>query len=170
MSYQYDLDGNKSNILLACAKVFILPLITCVCSLYTKICITDDIDTVLTVVSVFTALIFGTIFIAPDRLMQRIDILKDNKGDEVTDNYIIRFTSFAKRFVRRISLIILVGLLLILLLLTQKIVKLNVLLAILNIMNIFLLMLLVVITLSVLADIYKLLMDDMEISNDIYNK
>lgn len=169
MSYKFDLDGHSKSPFLVFFNLFLVPLAFVIFAFIFNVSLKDGIDTILAAVSIFTAFTFGTLFIAPDRFSQRVELLRKHQGEDFADNYIIRFENFSKRYVKRICLSSFLGLLLIILLPSQKIfANQDRLYIILNYSNIFLLALLIMISISILKDIYSLLIDDIKTSNKVY--
>jgi len=66
----------------------------------------------ITVISIFTALVFGILFIGPEKFATRVEIYEGDDNDEVI-NYLTRYKNFTKQFVAQVSFIILISILLI---------------------------------------------------------
>lgn len=163
-SLLYDIDGNKkpSKLQLYFGFVFI-PILICVFTYWKEISLDDIIDTLLTVLSIFTALIFGVLFTVPDKLSQRIERFK-NKTDNSTKNYLIRFSNFTRYFVQQITFIIVISLALIVFLVFQKVVVDKTIKFILTAICLVLFYDLIMYILVTLSNIYTLLMDDIDMS------
>lgn len=116
----------------------------------------EIIDTLLTCLSIFTALIFIALFVVPNKLSSRINMLKE-KDDDATHGYLIRFYNFTKSFVQQMSFVIVQSLTLIILLVTQKLYPCNVLTFINS--GLFIVLILYVFVLTILSNMYILLMD-----------
>ena len=115
----------------------------------------EIIDTLLTCLSIFTALIFIALFVVPNKLSSRINMLKE-KDDDATHGYLIRFYNFTKSFVQQMSFVIVQSLTLIILLVTQKLYPCSV----LTFINSGLFVVLILYVLAILSNMYILLMDD----------
>lgn len=151
----YNIEGNKNPK----NKIYILFIgIPLVIAIYFR---NEDmssiIDDLLSCLSIFTALIFSVLFIVPDKLSQRIKDFQEKRNDS-THNYLIRYLNFSKIFIKQLSFIIVLCIVLIVLLIIQKIhsstpiVFTNTLLFTILIMYLF----------SILSNIYILLMDDID--------
>lgn len=168
-SLLYDIDGRERSKYQMYLWFVFIPIIICVIVFLKKICLGDLIDTLLTVLSIFTALIFGVLFTAPDRLSQRIEIFK-NKTDNSTKNYLIRFSNFTRSFVQQIAFIIVICIALIILLILLKVVTDNVIKLVLTTIISVLFYDLVIYILLTLSNIYILLMDDIDMSEKKLHK
>lgn len=162
-SLLYDIDGNKNSKLQIYLGFIIVPIAICIISIWKEINLGYIIDTLLTVLSIFTALIFGVLFTVPDKLSQRIDKFK-NKADNSTRNYLIRFTNFTRSFVQQIAFIIVVSIALIILLVLTKIATNNIINIALTTIDLVLFYYLLIYILATLSNIYTLLMDDIDMS------
>lgn len=158
ISLFYDIDGNKRSKFNVIFYFLIIPILV---ALYVKDKdLKDSIDVLLTCLSIFTALIFSVLFIVPDKLSQRIKDMRD-RTDDGTHNYLIRFLNFSKIFVKQIAFIIILCLILIVLLIIQKINSNSTIIFI----NSMLFCILIMYLLSVLSNIFILLMDDIDRSS-----
>lgn len=155
-SLLYDIDGHRKSIIKIILFFVIVPLFV---SLYIVkfIDLSTIFDALLTCLSIFTALIFSVLFTVPDKLNQRIKDLQDKK-DNATRGYLIRFYNFSKSFVQQISFVVILCFVLIILLIIQKIHC----YIIITFIGIFLFSVLFMYLLSILSNIYILLMDDIE--------
>lgn len=155
MSLFYDIDGNKRGKIKIFILFIIIPFILSLFSL--KLDQVDKIiDTLLTSLSIFITFIFTALFIVPDKLSSRIDMLK-GKDDDATRNYLIRFYNFTKSFVQQMSFIIIQSLALIISLVVQKLYPCKM----LTFINSVLLIVLILYLLTILSNMYILLMDDL---------
>lgn len=169
-SLTYDLDGHKKNIFPIIIWFVILPFIVCgyTYSLHWKFP-NDSINLIVSILSIFTALIFGVIFIAPDKFAQRIELYKD-KNDDTINNYLIRFENFANSFVEHIVLIIICSVILILSLLSITLfekIEIKLVFSSVSVVLSFEFLLLIFVLLS---NIYILLKDDIRIAKQMRNK
>lgn len=162
-SLLYDIDGNRRSKFQVYFGFIFVPIAICLITVWKEINLGDIVDTLLTVLSIFTALIFGVLFTVPDKLSQRIERFK-NKTDNSTKNYLIRFSNFTRSFVQQITFIIVISIGLIVLLVFQKVVASNVIKLILTAISLVLFYDLVMYILVTLSNIYILLMDDIDIS------
>lgn len=154
MSLFYDIDGNKKSKTEISFFFVIIPIVFSFMSLKLDKA-NEIIDTLLACLSIFTALIFTVLFIVPEKLSNRVNILKE-KDDDATRGYLIRFYNFTKSFVQQMSFVIVQNLTLIILLVTQKLYPCNVLIFI----NSGLFIVLIFYVLTILSNMYILLMDD----------
>lgn len=162
-SLLYDIDGNiRSKYQMSLGFVFV-PIIICIITVWKEISLKDIIDTLLTVLSIFTALIFGVLFTVPDKLSQRIERYK-NKSDNSTKNYLIRFCNFTRSFVQQITFIIVISIVLIILLVFLKVVTDNIAKLTLTTVSLILFYDLIMYIFVTLSNIYILLMDDINMS------
>lgn len=152
----YDIDGNKRPKAKIILFFVIIPIAFSLISLKVDK-LYEIVDTLLTCLSIFTALIFTVLFIVPDKLTDRIKILKE-KDDDATHDYLIRFYNFTKSFVKQISFVIVLSLALIILLIMQKLYTCD----ILTFINSSLFVTLIFYVLIILSNMYILLMDDIE--------
>ncbi|GAB6123700.1 hypothetical protein [Dysgonomonas termitidis] len=162
-SLLYDIDGNKRSKFQVYLGFIFVPIVICIITVWKEISLKDIIDTLLTVLSIFTALIFGVLFTVPDKLSQRIERFK-NKTDNSTKNYLIRFSNFTRSFVQQITFIIIICIALIILLVLQKVVNDNIIKLTLTTISLVLFYDLVMFILVTLSNIYILLMDDIDMS------
>ena len=154
MALFYDIDGNKRPKTKIIILFVIIPIVLSLLSLELDKA-NEIIDTLLTCLSIFTALIFTALFIVPDKLSGRIDMLKE-KDDDATHGYLVRFYNFTKSFVQQMSFIIVQSLILIILLIAQKLYPCD----ILTFVNSALFVVLILYILTILSNMYILLMDD----------
>ena len=154
MSLFYDIDGNKRPKTKIIIFFVIIPIIFSLISLKLDKA-NEIIDTLLACLSIFTALIFTVLFVVPDKLSSRISMLKE-KDDDATHGYLIRFYNFTKSFVQQMSFVIVLSLILIILLVTQKLYSCSV----LTFINSSLFIVLILYVLTILSNMYILLMDD----------
>lgn len=159
----YDIDGNKKSKFPIYLEFIFVPILICIITIWKEINLVYIIDTLLTVLSIFTALIFGVLFTVPDKLSQRIEKFK-NKTDSSTKNYLIRFTNFTRSFIQQIAFIIIVSIVLIILLVFLKVVTNDVMKLVLTTISSILFYNLLMYILSTLSNIYILLMDDIDMS------
>lgn len=163
-SLLYNIDGHKRNRLGIMVYFVIIPLSIASYVIIKDIDTNSIIDTLLTCLSIFTALIFSVIFTVPDKLSKRISDLQNRKNED-TYNYLIRFYNFSKLFVQQIAFVIVLCLLLISLLLVQKISNIE----FVKFINSILFIVLIMYILQILSNIYILLNDDIDNSgNNIY--
>ena len=162
-SLLYDIDGKKRSKFQVYLGFTFVPIIICVIIIWKEISFRDIIDTLLTVLSIFTALIFSVLFSVPDKLSQRIERLK-NKTDNSTKNYLIRFINFTRSFVQQISFIIVICIVLIILLVFLKAITNNIIILILTTISLVLFITSFFGILIILSNIYTLLMDDIDIN------
>jgi len=162
-SLLYDIDGNKRSKFQVYLGFIFVPIVICIITIWKEISLGDIIDTLLTVLSIFTALIFGVLFTVPDKLSQRIERFK-NKTDNSTKNYLIRFSNFTRSFVQQITFIIVISIALIILLVFLKVVTDNIIKLTLTTISLILFYDLVMYILVTLSNIYTLLMDDIDMS------
>jgi hypothetical protein len=148
----------------------IVPLLLCFVIAVFHIKLHQSIDTLLTVLSIFTALIFGVLFTVPDKLNLRIDKYK-GRNDVGVKNYLIRFANFTQSFVQQVSFIILLSLKIIVLLIILKVSynipvtkDINIVHLIISDICSVLFYYLFFYILILLSNIYILLMDDIKIS------
>lgn len=165
LSLKTDIDGN--NLPSTQTKIHFIFIPFCIIGIayWLEINLSNSIDTILTTLSIFTALIFGVLFIVPERFSKRIDTLSQKKGD-INQNYLIRFHNFTKKFVQQTSFIIVLSILNIVLLLIQKIISNENGILILSAINCSLFYILLIFILIILVNIYILLMDDVNINKD----
>ena len=156
-SLLYNIDGHKRNRLGIMIYFVIIPLFIASYIIVKDIDTNSIIDTLLTCLSIFTALIFSVIFTVPDKLSKRISDLQ-NRNNEETHNYLIRFYNFSKLFVQQIAFVIVLCLLLISLLVLQKISNIE----FVKFINSILFIVLIMYILQILSNIYILLNDDID--------
>ncbi len=154
-----DLDGNKNSKKKAVLIYLLSPFIAAV-FLSWNIDITNVINTFLSCISIFTALIFTVIFTVPDKLSQRLKLLQDNL-DEASRNYLTRFSNFTKLFTQQVLFITLICILLIILLLVETVNG----SIILQTINLFLFGIITLLLLKILSNIYILNNDELDIIN-----
>lgn len=162
-SLLYDIDGNRRSKFQVYLGFIFVPIVICIITVWKEINLEDIIDTLLTVLSIFTALIFSVLFTVPDKLSQRIERFR-NKTDSSTKNYLIRFSNFTRCFVQQITFIIVISIALIILLVFQKVVTNNIIKLTLTTISLVLFYDLVMYILVTLSNIYTLLMDDIDMS------
>lgn len=162
-SLLYDIDGNKRSKIQVYLGFIFVPITICIITVWKETSLKDIIDTLLTVLSIFTALIFGVLFTVPDKLSQRIERFK-NKTDNSTKNYLIRFSNFTRSFVQQITFIIVISIALIILLVFLKVVADNIIKITLTTTSLILFYDLIMYILVTLSNIYTLLMDDIDMS------
>ena len=161
-SFLYDIDGNiRSKFQVYLGFVFVL-IVIYIIAIWKEISLEDIIDTLLIVLSVFTTLIFGVLFTALGKLSQRIERFKD-KTDDITENYLVHFSDFARSFVWSIIFIIVISVVLIILLVFLKIITDNIIKLILTTMSLVLFYDLIMYILVILSNIYTLLMDGVDV-------
>lgn len=165
LSLKTDIDGNKLPSIQIKILLIIVPYCIIGVSYWLEINLSNSIDTILTTLSIFTALIFGILFIVPEIFSKRIDALSQKK-DDINKNYLIRFHNFTKKFVQQTSFIIVLSILNIVLLLIQKIISNELGILILSAINCSLFYILLMFILIILVNIYILLMDDVNINKD----
>lgn len=164
-SLLYDFDGKKRSKLQIYLGFIFIPLLISAYTFLKEIYLDDIIDMLLTVLSIFTALIFGVLFTVPDKLSQRIERLKDRTNNS-TRNYLIRFLNFTRSFVQQISFIIVISFIIIFLLVLQKAIDSNTIKLVLTALSLGLFYDLIMYVLLALSNIYTLLMDDIDISEN----
>jgi hypothetical protein len=161
----YNIDGNRKKVFPIVFYFFLIPLLLGCLSYYKRwILPIESIDFIISTLGIFTALIFGVIFIAPDKFSQRIEIYKDKK-DDATNNYLIRYENFAKIFVEQIALLILYSIVIIILLFALLLFDKNeILMFVLNAGIFFLSLQFIMLLFVLLSNIYILLKDDIRFS------
>ena len=162
-SLLYDIEGKKRSKFQVYSGFTFVPIIICAITIWKEISFKDIIDTLLTVLSIFTALIFNVLFSVPDKLSQRIEKLK-NKTDNSTKNYLVRFINFTRSFIQQISFIIVICIVLIILLVFLKVTTDNIIILILTTISSVLFYDLIMYILMILSNIYTLLMNDIDIN------
>lgn len=161
----FNIDGVKRSKVQALTFLLIIPLIVLFVSVLLNVNIESIIDTLISSLSIFTALIFGVLFIAPEKLNQRIVELKSKyrTNDEIEErhrNYLVRFLNFTRLFIKQVSFLILISILLIILLIVQKMNLLYWVSICLSAISIVVSYYFVIYFLFTLINIYSLLMDD----------
>ena len=151
----YNIDGKKNSTIKICIFFIVIPFIVAI--YFKDKDMKGIIDALLSCLSIFAALIFSVLFIVPDKLSQRIKYLQEKK-DDGTHNYLIRFLNFSRIFVKQVSFIIILCIVLIILLIVQKIHS----DAILIFTNSLLFTVLIMYLFLILSNIYILLMDDID--------
>lgn len=158
-----DVDGsNKSRVLF---RLYMLLLVAFVVYLgVNDFILSDDIISLLiSTFSIFTALIFGVIFIAPDKFAQRVELYKSNQKYEDVANYLTRYENFAKRFVNLLSLLIVLSIVILIVLAIEYILKevgtINI---ILSCCAVFMMISFVTLVLLLVLDIHTMLIDDID--------
>jgi len=87
-SLLYNIEGNKRpKRKIICIFVVILIVSFLVSLVLEKV--NEIIDTLLTCLSIFTAFIFTALFVVPDKLSSRMNMLKE-KDDDATHGYLTR--------------------------------------------------------------------------------
>jgi hypothetical protein len=120
-SLLHNIDGNSRSTIHMVTILLLIPILLIVLSVYNSTLFPHKIvDTFISALSIFTALIFGIIFIAPDKLSQRVELFKNQKDDAIT-NYIIRYKNFTKSFIAQIGSIIIIAIILLVMLLIYSI-------------------------------------------------
>lgn len=104
-SLSSDIDGNKTSPKQLIVFFIIVPYFIFGFTYWLEVNLDNIIDTLLSVLSIFTALIFGVLFTVPDKLPHRIEKLNQKK-DNATQNYLIRFYNFTKKFVQQHPLLL----------------------------------------------------------------
>jgi len=129
-------------------------------------------ELILSAISIYTALIFNSLFVVPDIFSRRVHLFKDSNREEYAKNYILRFKNFTKLFVRKICLATLLGLILIIMLVINMLLddSMSWIGSTIGYINVFLLVLLCVITISILKDLYDLIFDDIDVSDRIFKE
>ena len=158
-----DVDGsNKSRVSFG---LYMLLLVAFVVYLgVNDFILSDDIISLLiSTFSIFTALIFGVIFIAPDKFAQRVELYKSNQKYEDVANYLTRYENFAKRFVNQLSLLIVLSIIILIVLAIEYILKgvgtINI---ILSCCAVFMMISFVTLVLLLVLDIHTMLIDDID--------
>lgn len=158
-----DVDGsNKSRVSF---RLYMLLLVVFVVYLgVNDFILSDDIISLLiSTFSIFTALIFGVIFIAPDKFAQRVELYKSNQKYEDVANYLTRYENFAKRFVNLLSLLIVLSIVILIVLAIEYILKevgtINI---ILSCCAVFMMISFVTLVLLLVLDIHTMLIDDID--------
>ena len=105
-SLSSDIDGNKTSPKQLIVFFIIVPYFIFGFTYWLEVNLDNNIDTLLSVLSIFTALIFGVLFTVPDKLPHRIEKLNQKKKDNATQNYLIRFYNFTKKFVQQHPLLL----------------------------------------------------------------
>lgn len=160
MSLFYDIDGKRKSkkklVVFFILVFFIASFITW--KLENTQNITSDL---LTCLSIFTALIFAALFVIPDRLANRIRLLKFKK-DDASRGYLTRFYNLSKIIVQQMSFVIVQCVLLMVLLVAQKMWDCT----ILTFINSVLFIILLFYVLNILTNMYILLMDEINTSGE----
>lgn len=158
-----DVDGNnKSRVSF---RLYMLLLVAFVVYLgVNDFILSDDIISLLiSTFSIFTALIFGVIFIAPDKFAQRVELYKSDQKYEDVANYLTRYENFAKRFVNLLSLLIVLSIVILIVLAIEYILKevgtINI---ILSCCAVFMMISFVTLVLLLVLDIHTMLIDDID--------
>ena len=155
-SLLYNIEGNKRpKGKIICIFVVILIVSFLVSLVLEKV--NEIIDTLLTCLSIFTAFIFTALFVVPDKLSSRMNMLKE-KDDDATHGYLTRFCNFTRMFVQQMSFVIVQSITLIILFVVQKLYPCFV----LTFINSILFVTLIFYVLTILSNIYILLMDDID--------
>ena len=167
MSIYTDINGKEYNSMHVVLYVFFLMGVIAY-SGYNKVILSNDsISLLISTFSIFTALIFGVIFIAPDKFSQRVELYKRLLKFEDINNYLIRYERFSRKFVNQLSLLIILSITILLLLTITYILKYNSLIGIiLSCCVIFLIVNFVCLLLMLICDIYTMLIDDIENSSN----
>lgn len=167
LSLNSDIDGNKLSSMSVNFYFIIIPYCIIGLAYWLEINLSNSIDTILTTLGIFTALILGSLFIVPDIFSKRIDTLNQNK-DDVNKNYLIRFHNFTKKFVQQTSFIIVLSIINSALLLIQKIINNHIGILILSAINCSLFYILLMFTIIILVNTYILLMDDINLNKNLF--
>lgn len=146
----------KTTLFPSSLKFVVIPLAFAIAAyLYMPVCCLDGmVDPLMEVMGIFVSIILGVIFVVPDKLRAKTELLS-GQNDDASRGYLIRFKNFTKNIVGQLSLILICSILLILLLLTVKLVKSEWLVAI----DTFLLIFIFFIVLKSAVDI-KIMVDD----------
>ena len=170
-SLLYNLDGERKKPFPIYLWFVIIPSILLGLSIGLKLSISNDsINLIVTVLGIFTALIFGSLFIAPDKFNQRIILYKDKIIDKPTKNYLKRFEFFAEIFVEQISLIIVVSIFVIIILLLTNLINSAIIKVILSSVSFALSFIFIMLLFVLLSNIYILLKDDIRITARLNKK
>lgn len=167
MSIYTDMNGEKHNsIYVVLYMFFIMGVITYI-GCHKIILSNDTISLLISIFSIFTALIFGVIFIAPDKFSQRVESYKQFLKFEDINNYLIRYEHFSRRFVNQLSLLIFQSItILIILTFTHFLKDYAIISVVLSCIAIFLIINFICLLLMLICDIYTMLMDDIENSSN----
>lgn len=165
LSLNTDIDGNKLSSKSINFYFIIMPYCIVGVAYWLEINLSNSVDTILTTLSIFTALILGALFIVPEFFSKRINTLNQKK-DDINQNYLIRFHNFTKKFVQQTSFIIVLSIINSALLIIQKIISKNIEVLILSAINCSLFYILLMFILIILVNIYILLMDDINLNKE----
>lgn len=167
MSIYTDINGKEHNpIYVVLYTLFLMSIITYIG--YHRIVLSNDtISLLISTFSIFTALIFGVIFIAPDKFSQRVESYKGLLKFEDINNYLIRYEHFSRRFVNLLSLVTILSIIiLITLTVTHLLNDYAIISIVLSCIAIFLIINFICLLLMLICDIYTMLMDDIENSSN----
>ena len=166
ISLYYNINGDKRPIAPIVLWYIILPLAIGIYSYINQTIFTENtINLLISVFSIFTALIFGIIFIAPDKFAKRIEVYKKSIADESISNYLIRYENFTKGFVKQIALLIVYSIVIIILLVITQIHDVSLFKIIIHSIVITFFSEFILLTFNILSYIYILLIDDIENSS-----
>lgn len=162
-----DIDGKEYNSIYVVLYVFFLMGVITYIGYNEIILSNDSISLLISTFSIFTALIFGAIFIAPDKFSQRVELYKRLLNFEDINNYLIRYEHFSRRFVNLLSLLTILSIMILITLTVTHLLKGYAIISIvLNCIAIFLIINFICLLLMLICDIYTILMDDIENSSN----
>lgn len=165
VSFLYDVDGYQISCRKAIFYLIILPFFASVIvGVYLSLDnfnLPDISEILLASLSLFAALVFCVLFIIPDKFVQRMKRLEE-KDDDASNNYLIRFSNFTKIAMRQMLLFLFFSILLTLFLIIQKITKdISIFL-----ICIFLFSIIVSLTFITLSNVHTLLKDELKVKNN----
>lgn len=163
----YNVDGIKRSKTQSILFLVLIPLLMIILSILFQIKISNMVDILISSLSIFTALIFGILFIASEKLNQRIEDLKididsSNKLNDEDKNYLIRYINFTRLFVKQVSFLILLSIVLIVLLVLHKLEMLYLFEILLSGLSVAIAYYFALYFFSTLSNLYTLLMDDIK--------
>lgn len=158
--YNYNGEMLKKSTIFIWLVLF--PIIVAAAQIWADKCMNGStLDTILTVLSIFTSLLFGVIFIAPEKLSSRLEKYKNDSGDAIS-NYLVRFRNFTNLFVNRLSFVITLCLILIVMLAMLLIIPsiYHTVILVINAVSVISFYYIIFTLFLLLVDIHSLLIDD----------
>lgn len=158
-----NLNGTKRSPMKFIIYILLLGILLLYIGVHKFVLSNDAISLLISTFSIFTALIFCVIFIAPDKFAQRVELYKSNQKYEDVANYLTRYENFAKRFVNQLSLLIVLSIVILIVLAIEYILKgvgtINI---ILSCCAVFMMISFVILVLLLVLDIHTMLIDDID--------
>lgn len=124
---------------------------------------------VLPALSIFTALVFSSIFVVPDQLLKKIQDYQQ-LDDEATVNYLITYHNFIKLFSRQLISLVLLSLIIILIILGSQFTSRPIFIQLLTGGLFPLTISFVLLIIAVISNISKMIDDNMDFSAEIIQK